>query len=92
MPGSPGPMAGRTYLVREGARPVLRKGPLETCTAGHQRQLPALHLGGSRALAPQDFATSTWIPHSNFSPCQRPERGLDGSIGSDVHGSQPMLV
>src|SRR6185436_2550893 len=33
-----------------------------------------------------------WIPHSSFCPCQRPDRGSDGSSGSEVHGSQPMLV
>src|ERR1700674_3463627 len=33
-----------------------------------------------------------WMPHSNFWPCHRPDRESDGSRGSDVHGSQPMLV
>jgi hypothetical protein len=33
-----------------------------------------------------------WMPHSSFSPAQRPERGLLGSSGGVVHGSQPMLV
>src|SRR4030095_2650792 len=33
-----------------------------------------------------------WIPHSSFCPCQRPDLGSDGSSGSEVHGSQPMLV
>jgi len=31
------------------------------------------------------------MPHSSFRPDQRPERGLFGSFGVDVHGSQPML-
>jgi len=33
-----------------------------------------------------------WIPHSSFSPCQRPDRGFSGSKGTVVQGSQPMLV
>src|SRR5262249_40318612 len=32
------------------------------------------------------------MPHSSFLPPQRPERGLFGSSGSEVHGSQPMLL
>ena len=33
-----------------------------------------------------------WMPHSSFCPCHRPERGSDGSRGSVVHGSHPILV
>jgi hypothetical protein len=33
-----------------------------------------------------------WIPHSSFCPPHRPDRSFDLSSGSDVHGSQPMLV
>jgi len=32
-----------------------------------------------------------WMPHSNFLPPQRPERGFFGSSGIAVQGSQPML-
>src|SRR5215469_7601766 len=34
---------------------------------------------------------NVWIPHSSFLPPQRPARGLLGSSGIAVHGSQPML-
>jgi hypothetical protein len=33
-----------------------------------------------------------WMPHSSFSPPQRPDRTFDGSAGIAVHGSHPMLV
>jgi hypothetical protein len=33
-----------------------------------------------------------WIPHSSFRPPHRPERSFEASVGSDVHGSQPMLL
>src|SRR5258708_36177255 len=32
-----------------------------------------------------------WIPHSSFVPPHRPDLGLLGSDGSEVHGWHPML-
>ncbi len=53
------------------------------------------HPGTTAAVertCPQSFCEKVWMPHSSFWPPHLPDRGLLGSLGIVVHGSQPMLV
>ena len=80
--------------AQRGTREATRSLTLARTPKAMMSQLPTSKVGswefGSWDLT--IYFAWMWIPHSSFWPCQRPERGLSGSSGSAVHGSQPMLV
>jgi hypothetical protein len=92
---------GRTYDVSPDGRQFLmirRRVPTRTTrvrASSSSSTGPRSSSASCRRTEPRVssiYFVCMWIPHSNFWPLHRPERGLAGSSGNDVHGSQPMLV
>ena len=72
---------------------VLRRSlePIRKRTESTKRYAPSYLTNAEVLTMASAAARQCEIPHSNLEPPQRPERGLVGSDGTVVQGSQPIL-